>query len=257
MKNMKKAIFWITVLIPVMSIVAQTGINIKNPKAVLHVDGSKDNNAEGNPTAAQQGNDVVIDALGNVGIGTITPTTKLDINSSSVGQAIKIVDGTQGDGKVVTSNSSGVGSWTTPASIKPTVLGTFPTPASTVSSSGGTGLRDSGIYIDLSRGRWVVSVGLTFGSIGADVWQHVLLSSRNNSSNTTGFIFLGPAGANTAYAGNLVRSTESLGFISGSSVIDVTVDTIRIYILIRDKPVGTYTFRSSNWENFVYAIPIN
>ncbi|MEO7444277.1 MAG: hypothetical protein ABIT96_05750 [Ferruginibacter sp.] len=47
---------------------------------------------------------------GNVGIGTITPTAKLEINGT-----LKITDGTQGAGKVLTSDAAGLVSWITPA----------------------------------------------------------------------------------------------------------------------------------------------
>jgi uncharacterized protein (TIGR02145 family) len=46
----------------------------------------------------------------NVGIGTTTPTAKLHVAGS-----IKIVDGTQGTGKVLTSDATGKGSWQTVA----------------------------------------------------------------------------------------------------------------------------------------------
>jgi len=48
------------------------------------------------------------DKKGFVGIGVLTPTQKLDILGK-----IKIVDGTQGAGKVLTSDAHGVASWTT------------------------------------------------------------------------------------------------------------------------------------------------
>jgi len=45
---------------------------------------------------------------GNVGIGTSNPTSKLHVNGS-----IKITDGTQGAGKVLTSDAAGKGTWQT------------------------------------------------------------------------------------------------------------------------------------------------
>lgn len=50
-------------------------------------------------------------AQGNVGIGTTTPAAKLDIIGS-----IKITDGTQGAGKVLTSDAAGKGTWQTATS---------------------------------------------------------------------------------------------------------------------------------------------
>ena len=47
---------------------------------------------------------------GNVGIGTDTPGAKLDVAGT-----IKITDGSQGAGKVLTSDANGLATWTTPA----------------------------------------------------------------------------------------------------------------------------------------------
>lgn len=49
---------------------------------------------------------VSIDAGGNVGIGTATPGAKLDVEGN-----VKIADGTQGDGKVLTSDVDGNAYW--------------------------------------------------------------------------------------------------------------------------------------------------
>ena len=51
---------------------------------------------------------------GNLGLGTITPAAKLDVAGN-----VKIADGTQGAGKVLTSDANGLASWTTPASSSP------------------------------------------------------------------------------------------------------------------------------------------
>lgn len=47
---------------------------------------------------------------GNIGIGTSTPSAKLDIAGN-----LKIVDGTQGSGKVLTSDANGLASWQMPS----------------------------------------------------------------------------------------------------------------------------------------------
>ncbi len=51
----------------------------------------------------------VIDKDGDVGIGQTNPNAKLHVNGD-----VRFVDGTQGDGKVLTSDASGFGSWQTP-----------------------------------------------------------------------------------------------------------------------------------------------
>ena len=49
-------------------------------------------------------------ATGNMGIGTLTPTAKLEVNGQ-----VKITGGVPGAGKVLTSDSAGLATWTTPA----------------------------------------------------------------------------------------------------------------------------------------------
>lgn len=60
---------------------AQVGINTTNPQGVFNIDGAKDNPVSGIPDATAGANDVVITSDGKVGIGTISPSNTLEINS--------------------------------------------------------------------------------------------------------------------------------------------------------------------------------
>lgn len=62
-------------------IFSQIGIDTSNPQGVLHVDGAKNNAETGVPTLLQAADDVIIKSTGNVGIGTLTPSYKIEINS--------------------------------------------------------------------------------------------------------------------------------------------------------------------------------
>lgn len=57
---------------------------------------------------------MTIDPDGNVGIGTTAPTNKLHVANPTAG-AIRIVDGTQQAGRVLTSDANGVGTWQAPS----------------------------------------------------------------------------------------------------------------------------------------------
>ena len=78
-----------------------------------HLDSLNDtfDTSNANSNVILLGNNIYNEAP-KVGIGTYQPVTKLDINSNgSYGKAIRIVDGTQGQGKVLTSDYNGVGTW--------------------------------------------------------------------------------------------------------------------------------------------------
>lgn len=97
---------------------AQVGINNPTPSAELDIVSKGNTNASKALEINNSSNTEMVTILnnGNVGIGNTAPTTKLDINNGTTAGAVKIVDGTQGVGTVLTSDANGVASWfATPA----------------------------------------------------------------------------------------------------------------------------------------------
>ncbi|MCQ4156158.1 hypothetical protein PG294_11200 [Riemerella anatipestifer] len=69
-----------------------------------------DGTLAGNRTVTLGANNLVFKGAGNIGIGTDAPTTKLDVAGG-----LRIADGTQGAGKVLTSDAEGKATWTSTA----------------------------------------------------------------------------------------------------------------------------------------------
>lgn len=268
MKNIKVLIAVFVVVLTTSAYAQKTGVNTKNPQNALHVDGQKDNNASGIPTAAQQANDFVVTSAGNVGIGNTAPTAKLVIDNSIAGTAaIKIVDGTQFSGYVLTSDANGVGTWAAVPAFRATLLGVFPGTSSSVNSNSGSGnYVNSGVSITLPMGKWAINAGMTFNNISVDTWQLCYLSTSNSTTtlSQTGFTHLGPAVNNTSYAGVLLKTAKAVstdvngtGFISGSSVIDVTAPGgVTIYLMLQRWATNIFTYATGNSENYFYAVPV-
>lgn len=264
---------------------AQVGVNTNNPQQVFHIDGksssSTTNPSSGAPTAAQQVDDVVITKQGYIGIGTSAPTKRVEIYSSTPG-AIKITDGTQGDEKVLMSDGEGVGTWQMPSALKDVVRGVFRRNATggeidTRTDDSGVKYKSLNASITLTKGKWIVNAGSTLKTRianGQIIWVHMYLSSSTSPStiDQVGFTHLGPGGANTSYAGQIhgfkdinPNGQDNDNFLSGSSVIEVTSDTVVLNLMIDNlattvNGVNTglkfYT-TSGYWENYFYAVPVN
>jgi hypothetical protein len=91
------------------------GINTVNPRGVLHIDGASTptttNPSAGSISPTQASDDVVVDASGRIGIGLLEPEAKADILSGTPG-ALRIQNGTEGEGKYLFSDAAGTGTWT-------------------------------------------------------------------------------------------------------------------------------------------------
>ncbi|SHK82804.1 hypothetical protein [Chryseobacterium polytrichastri] len=241
---------------------AQIGVSTSNPQGIFHIDGGKDNSSTESPSVLQQSNDFIVTSTGNTGIGTTAPIAKLDIISNTAG-AIKITDGTQGSDKVLMSDASGIGTWKIPASIRATANGVFPSPSLNVSSNG-SGTIYSNVYIDLTEGKWALNAGLTISNSSNTnrIWLHAYLSTSQSSVQRIGFTHLGPATTSTSYAAVIfpyvgAGNDGTLSMLSGSSVINVTVPSVRVYLLIENKATGSWAYGTGAYENYFYGIPLN
>jgi hypothetical protein len=109
----------------------QVGIGTSNPSRKLEVIGNARvsdtlfaSNVSSNSPLQLQTDGVtrvfVDDSAGLVGVGTLTPAHRLDVSGSAAvsdtfyGNKVKIADGTQGDGKILTSDANGVANWMAP-----------------------------------------------------------------------------------------------------------------------------------------------
>ena len=91
------------------SLSAQVGIRTDNPQGMLHVD-AKGNTYVGLSDTVNISDDVVVTPEGRIGVGTLKPQARLDILSATPG-AIRIADGSQGPGKILTSDNTGAAGW--------------------------------------------------------------------------------------------------------------------------------------------------
>lgn len=272
------------------SIYSQIGVGTTSPQGSLHIDAAK-NTVIGTPIT-NTSDDVIVDTKGNIGIGTMPATyltkdasgnltvvndIKLNILSATPG-AIKIVDGTQVDKKVLVSDANGVGTWQTLRDFKYVENGSvdaattsFPNP--TLSSNTG-GYKYSNNKITLNQGRWLINSGLTImvnnNTATNNVntyWLSTAISDSQSSTLTNGpssFDYVG--NVSKSFGGNMIKGGNgNFNFITGSTVIDVHQDNTTIYLMIQNVYVDpsdatktvSWNFNSGNLENYFYAIPTN
>lgn len=107
---------------------------------------------------------------GQLLLNTTTPlpggaAAKIQINNGTTAGAIQLVDGTQGAGKILTSDGEGVASWKAPAS-QYTILGVIPATQTTAPITFTKPIFYTGCYIDLPAGQWNVSSTMYFVADG-------------------------------------------------------------------------------------------
>ncbi len=236
---------------------AQVGINTANPLGTFHVDGSKDNPTTGTPSATQQVNDLIVTSTGNVGIGTTTPTRKLEIVSPT-SPALRIIDGNQQPNYVMMSDANGYGTW---KALSNAILAVFPTTGfnGAVNTPADGTVHNTNVTLTLPPGKWLVLTNIVLNASpdpanGKGAWVRLLWSTSATSQVGS---FSGPfnSGMFIAPYGNAI----------GSTIIENLGSAPQIYYLMQgstdlvDNYVGNWNnLGGSQWtENSVIAYPAN
>lgn len=201
---------------------------------------------------------------GNVGIGTTAPSRTLHVNSATSG-AVRIVDGTQGNAKVLTSDATGVATWqpvgienyqanlsaVTGVSIPYTLTGNF---------------IQTGASITLPPGRFAVNVTMLLSTVpGAYTNSNEAFWVRSSFSDSAGVNPLSSPdiiGSNLV-SGNLVPSTL-YSLLTGMVVINNSTAGNKTYYyvvgrVVTNNSTRTLAFFGGNYwaENNIIAYRLN
>ncbi|MFP3591964.1 hypothetical protein [Chryseobacterium sp. SIMBA_038] len=182
-----------------------------------------------------------VDAANNrVGIGTVTPTNTLDIRSTTSG-AVKIQDGTQKAGYILTSDSNGVGTW------KPTAIafGALSIPAITYSHPASyPTAKYTGVPITLPPGKWLLNVTLGIEFINSATDSYVKGSNfiRFRLGNTTadmGNSTFSPDAIQPRLASAGFAKSEQRGMVVGNLAMNNNSGSNKVYYLFVDNVSST------------------
>lgn len=218
---------------------SQIGIQTDFPRTLFHIDGAKDNpqNSTSAITAAQQQNDIVIDSNGRLGVGTISPEAKLDIEHSKdiTGDeyGLKLTPGYGGPSVLVLQNDGKTVKWEANPSlgqksqfqVQPTV---FPYGGSVVrltKLSGSLSLSNNTNILIPTEGRYL----LTFDIMGLAS----LMSSAQPPVQASLYLFL--------YKYNTLTGTEE------------TIDSIEHYMTITQQTGDYMAFPSALYAGYCYT----
>lgn len=205
-----------------------------------------------------------ITGAGNVGIGVTNPSNLLHVNSASSG-AVRIVDGTQGANKVLTSDVNGVGTWK-PVGIDNIQANLSGVTGISISYTDTVNFLQTGASITLPPGRYAVNVTMLLSTVpGAYTNSNEAFWVRSTFSDSNG---LNPAPSghivgSFLVSGNLVPSTL-YSLISGMIVINNPGPGPNTYYYVAGRVVTnnstrTIAFFGGNYwaENNIIAYRLN
>lgn len=161
-----------------------------------------------------------------VGIGTYKPGAKLEINNGTTAGAVKIVDGTEGAGKVLTSDANGLATWK-----RQTLTLVEGVKGSGISIPPSTwGYIYTGSYITLPPGKYMVSVQ-NLMSVGFTTYSdgHFWLRTTFSDSDTT-FVRTTDIDSTKGYLiSGLLPQGARFSMLNGSLIIENTTSSPKTY----------------------------
>jgi|GEM_PF-4342029 len=189
---------------------------------------------------------------GNVGIGTTAPTAKLDVQG-----AVRIVDGTQGTGKLLRSDANGNASWITVAGNTPAVTAIFP--GTTTSNWTSMSPIYTGTTLTLPPGKWSVQVSILLNNPGTcESWIRSSFSNSSSSSTPSGDII------GASLASGYKAYNAYYGMVIGTIIINNTSAGNKTYYYWGencDNYSGSFSFanfgRGVAMEDQIIAYPMN
>lgn len=259
----------------------QVGVNTNNPQGVFNVDAKKNNPTSGSSfSEEEQGDDFVITNSGQVGIGTINPSQKLEIHTggtqASPVTGFKLVDGNQFNSLVLTSDSDGVGTWK-PVSLT-TVMGVIPSGpgAGDYAFQSNATWQSTHSSIKLPQGTWKVEVTELLrynGSVNLDaadyMWVRFTFADSDATFPNDDGLTKDLVGSTKFISGNILgpsTGAQKYGLAQGSVIIKNTSAVAKTYYLlvgsstssVTDPKKTISTVGSSSWgENIITAFPIS
>ncbi len=263
MVNKIKYIFTLLLLVYTFQTYAQIGINTENiaSNLLLHID-PLGNNGSGAIPPTQVWDDVVIDKnTGNVGLGTLTPSVKLEIKTNGTSMTpnkqFMLKDGYQENNYVLVSDINGLGKWE--AYIPGTSKGIF-----------GSGRNISNTYasyistyatISLLPGRWLIFITLdvkTNSSVFDLSWLSVGFADAATLPSA-----LTPDSGWQYIGGHLVNNASAGSSLSGKLFINNISQNTKVYTLMAGaavrnaNPANATTFLAVGSEGRIYAFRVN
>ena len=270
---MKKLTISLCILGFALTAKAQVGVNTTYPRGVFNVDGGTVKNTDTTipaTVATESADDVVVDATGNVGIGTATPSQKLDV-AGSAHISTQIYDGYNAagaNGQVISSDGTKI-KWVNNVAITPAVLATLSSTSNTIRINSAETY--TGSYIELPNGKWSVQVTmlLTSTTNGSDgmvsageaYWVRSYFSDTNVSPSVSSD-YIG-----SYFISGLIVGPTRFALLTGTVIINNTSGAKKKYYYIKANSdsfgsgTGAYTLRNFGttlWgENQIVAYPMN